>query len=103
MDDKKIDVMDDEENLEFSAISRLVDLGHKKSYVTIDDILHYFPEAEQDVAQLEEVFAALMAAGIPYMDDDDLTPEPSKKNYQKMKLRRSSKRSTRKRLMILST
>ncbi|MCJ7518646.1 MAG: sigma-70 family RNA polymerase sigma factor [Anaerolineaceae bacterium] len=77
MDDKKIEVMDDEENLEFSAISRLLDLGHKKTYVTIDDILHFFPDAEQDVSQLEEAFAALMSAGIPYMDDDDLSSEPS--------------------------
>ena len=83
MNEKKLDVMEEEENLEFSAISRLVDLGHKKSYVTIDDILHYFPDAEQDVAQLEEVFASLMSAGIPYVDDDDLSPEPSEEELSK--------------------
>jgi len=77
MNEKKIEVMDDEENMEFSAISRLLELGQKKSYVTIDDILHFFPDAEQDVSQLEEAFAALMSAGIPYMDDDDLSSEPS--------------------------
>lgn len=74
MDDALINVVDEDE--EYPAIARLIELGRQKSYVTIDDILHFFPEAEQDVEQLEEAFAALMSAGIPYMED---TPpeEPS--------------------------
>ncbi len=52
-----------------SSISRLLELGRKKGFVTIDDILIVFPDAEQDVAQLEEAFAALISAGIPYLDD----------------------------------
>jgi len=51
------------------AIARLVELGRQKSFVTIDDILTLFPDAEQDVDQLEEAFAALLSAGIPYIDD----------------------------------
>jgi RNA polymerase primary sigma factor len=77
MNTKKLEVLEDDESLEFSAISRLIELGHQKSYVTIDDILHFFPDAEQDVSQLEEAFAALMAAGIQYIDDDDLVSNPS--------------------------
>ena len=77
MNTKKLEVLEDDESLEFSAISRLIELGHQKSYVTIDDILHFFPDAEQDVSQLEEAFAALMAAGIQYIDDDDLASNPS--------------------------
>ncbi len=77
MNTKKLEVLEDDENLEFSAISRLIELGHQKSYVTIDDILHFFPDAEQDVSQLEEAFAALMAAGIQYIDDDDLAANPT--------------------------
>ena len=80
---KKITVLEDDDNLEFSAISRLIEIGHQKSYVTIDDILHFFPEAEQDVAQLEEAFAALMAAGIQYLDDDDLASNPSEEELSK--------------------
>ena len=80
---KKITVLEDDDNLEFSAISRLIEIGHQKSYVTIDDILHFFPEAEQDVSQLEEAFAALMAAGIQYLDDDDLAPNPSEEELSK--------------------
>jgi RNA polymerase primary sigma factor len=78
MNNKKIEVLDDDENLEYSAISRLIEIGHQKSYVTIDDILHFFPDAEQDVSQLEEAFAALLSAGIQYVDDDEeIAPSPS--------------------------
>ncbi|MCC7129366.1 MAG: sigma-70 family RNA polymerase sigma factor [Anaerolineae bacterium] len=52
-----------------SAIGRLIELGRQKSYVTIDDILNLFPDAEQDVDQLEEAFAALLNAGIPYVEE----------------------------------
>ncbi len=55
---------------EYSPIAHLVDLGRQKGYVTLDDILQFFPEAEQNVDQLEEAFAALLSAGIPYMEDD---------------------------------
>ena len=65
---KPVVVVDEEE--EYPAIARLIELGRQKSYVTIDDILHFFPEAEQDVEQLEEAFAALMSAGIPYIEDE---------------------------------
>jgi RNA polymerase primary sigma factor len=82
-DDALINVVEDEEE-EYPAIARLIELGRQKSYVTIDDILHFFPEAEQDVEQLEEAFAALISAGIPYVEDvasieepveDELAPE----------------------------
>ncbi len=58
-----------ERSEEHSAIARLIELGRQKSYVTIDDILGFFPDAEQDVDQLEEAFAALLSAGIPYVDE----------------------------------
>jgi len=64
-----------EEDEEYSAIARLIELGRKKSYVTIDDILHFFPEAEQDVEQLEETFAALLSAGVAFVEDTP-TGEP---------------------------
>ena len=60
---------DIEEQDDHPAIARLIELGRQKSYVTIDDILGFFPDAEQDVDQLEEAFAALISAGIPYLDE----------------------------------
>ena len=59
-----------------SAIAQLVEFGRQKSIVTIDDILRFFPDAEQDVDQLEEAFSALLSAGIQYTEenpsDDDV-------------------------------
>jgi RNA polymerase primary sigma factor len=74
--DKPIINIEDEDE-DYPAIARLIELGRQKSYVTIDDILQFFPEAEQDVEQLEETFAALMSAGIPYVEDEVLHEEPS--------------------------
>jgi RNA polymerase primary sigma factor len=73
MDMDKLLIVEDEE---FPAIARLIELGRQKSYVTLDDILHFFPEAEQDVQQLEEAFSALLSAGIPFVEDAT-TSEPS--------------------------
>ncbi len=74
MDMEKLLISDDEE--EFPAVARLIELGRQKSYVTLDDILHFFPEAEQDVEQLEEAFSALLSAGIPFVEDT-VSVEPS--------------------------
>jgi RNA polymerase primary sigma factor len=73
MDMDKLLIVEEDE---FPAIARLIELGRQKSYVTLDDILHFFPEAEQDVQQLEEAFSALLSAGIPFMEDAT-TSEPS--------------------------
>jgi RNA polymerase primary sigma factor len=54
---------------EHPAIARLIEMGRQKTYVTLDDILNFFPDAERDVDQLEEAFAALLSAGIPFVDE----------------------------------
>ncbi|HEX7975888.1 MAG TPA: RNA polymerase sigma factor [Anaerolineales bacterium] len=68
---------DIDEHEDTSAIARLIELGRQKSFVTIDDILGFFPDAEQDVDQLEEAFAALISAGIPYLDETTVGSGPS--------------------------
>ncbi len=75
IDEDLLNAIEDQEE-DHPALARLIELGRQKSYVTIDDILIFFPEAEQDVDQLEEAFAALLSAGIPYVDEP-LGPEPS--------------------------
>lgn len=75
IDEDLLSAIEDREN-EHPAIARLLELGRQKSYVTIDDILTFFPEAESDVDQLEEAFAALISAGIPYVDEP-VVPGPS--------------------------
>lgn len=71
IDDEMIHSIGDREE-ENSAIARLIEIGRQKSFVTIDDILIFFPEAETDVDQLEEAFAALLSAGIPYIEETTL-------------------------------
>jgi RNA polymerase primary sigma factor len=60
-----------------SPLARIIQIGRNKSFVTIDDILQFFPNAEQDVGQLEKAFAALISAGIPYIEDAELLIDPS--------------------------
>lgn len=87
IDEDLLSAIEDREN-EHPAIARLLELGRQKSYVTIDDILTFFPEAESDVDQLEEAFAALISAGIPYVDepvvpgptDDELSEEEAEED-----------------------
>lgn len=59
-------------------LARLVELGRRQGFITVDNILHLFPEAERDMDQLEEAFAALISAGIPYVEDTS-SLEPSDK------------------------
>jgi RNA polymerase primary sigma factor len=54
---------------EYSPIARLIELGRQKKYVTIDDILHFFPEAEKDIEQLEEAFSGLLSAGVAFVEE----------------------------------
>lgn len=56
-----------------TQIAKLVELGRKKGFITLDDILQLFPEAEQDIDQLEEAFSALLSAEIPYVEDPQET------------------------------
>jgi RNA polymerase primary sigma factor len=62
------DMSPDEEH---PAISQLVEVGRQKNFVTYDDILRFFPEAERDIDQLDEAHAALQAAGIEVVDTVD--------------------------------
>jgi len=69
-----------EENLpaeeENPAIEQLIETGRERGYVTVDDILALFPDAERDIDQLEEAYAALLAAGVTYLDDVSESEEP---------------------------
>jgi len=69
----RLESIDSNENLaselENPAIEQLIELGKDRGYITLDDILGAFPEAEQDLDQLEEMYAALLAAGINVVDE----------------------------------
>ena len=63
------------------GIIKLLALGRKKGFVTFDDILNFFPTAEEDVEQLEEAFAALLSAGVSFIEDASL-PGPSDREVE---------------------
>ncbi len=80
---RKADYSIPEEGVEENpALEQLLEMGKDRGYVTSDDILALFPDAERDLDQLEEVYAALLRANINYLDeapdeddaqDEDLT------------------------------
>jgi RNA polymerase primary sigma factor len=49
---------------EFSGKAYLLSLGQDLGYITLDDVLAVYPEAENNLNQLEDVFRALMEAGV---------------------------------------
>jgi RNA polymerase primary sigma factor len=61
---------------EYSPIARLIEFGRQKKYVTFDDILHFFPEAEKVIEQLEEAFSALLSAGVAFVEDIPASEPP---------------------------
>jgi RNA polymerase primary sigma factor len=91
IDEDLLNAIADREDDEHPAIARLLEFGRQKTYVTIDDILTFFPEAEADVDQLEEAFAALISAGIAYVDepivagpsDEELVEEESEEDSRR--------------------
>ncbi len=56
---------------ELSGEEQLLNIGREKSYVTYDDILAAFPDAEKNLEQMEDVFAALADAGIQIVPSED--------------------------------
>lgn len=66
-----LDELEERDTTDYSGVARLLALGRRKGYVTYEDLLKLFPEAEDDLDQLEEAFAALLSAGIPYKENGD--------------------------------
>ncbi|MFN4294309.1 MAG: sigma-70 family RNA polymerase sigma factor [Thermoflexales bacterium] len=56
---------------ELSGEEQLINLGREKGYVTYEDILNLFPDAEKNLDQLEDLFAALSDAGINVVASED--------------------------------
>ncbi len=67
--DSLLEMMDDDGG-KFFTTAQLIALGKQQGYISMDDVLKFFPEAEEEVSQLDEVFAALLAAGVPFVEDE---------------------------------
>jgi RNA polymerase primary sigma factor len=62
-------LISEDEAAENPILEQLLELGKVQGYVTSDDILAAFPDAERDLDQLEEVYAALLRKNIRYLDE----------------------------------
>jgi RNA polymerase primary sigma factor len=50
------------------AIKKLVKKGKKQGYLTLDDVLFFFPHAEEEIEMLDFLYERLMDAGIDVFD-----------------------------------
>ncbi|MGD8849519.1 MAG: sigma-70 family RNA polymerase sigma factor, partial [Anaerolineales bacterium] len=57
--------------LDNAAIEQLVEIGKEQGYLTLDDILAAFPEAEEDLEQLDEAYSALNQMGIRVIEGSE--------------------------------
>jgi RNA polymerase primary sigma factor len=71
--------LDADDHEEKSAMLLLVQLGQTQGHVSLTDILRFFPTAEKNTEKLEDAFAALLTAGIPYLED-----APSGPNHKEL-------------------
>jgi RNA polymerase primary sigma factor len=71
MNGKTIEAFEQEVNEE-EALERLLKLGRKQGYVSIDNVLQVVPGEQRQSDQLEEIFEALLSAGIPLVEDEEV-------------------------------
>ena len=55
-----------------SPLAFLFQKGRDQGYLTFDEILAAIPRPEQDVDQLDRLYAALLAGGIPFGDENEI-------------------------------
>ncbi len=77
--------------------AQLLALGQRKHFITIDDILRFYPAAEKDIQLLEKAFAALNSAGIPYEE------KPLAGGPQDEELKRVAEEQKKEGLLIANT
>jgi len=57
------------EDQELDMVAELLEKAELQGYLTSDDVLEAFPEAEENLEQLEEVFSYLIESGIEIYED----------------------------------
>ena len=61
-----------------SPLARLFQIARQKGYLTYDEILAVMPRPDLTLDQLDRLFGALIAAGIPYGDEEAFPSESSR-------------------------
>ena len=57
---------------------KLLEKGRERGFVTISEILFFFPEVERDIKGLDNLYEDLEKAGIEVREAKELLPEPGK-------------------------
>jgi RNA polymerase primary sigma factor len=65
-EDRTMDGVGTKETDKGLIIQQILELGEEQGFVTIEDLLEIMPDAEENLEVLEDVFQALINAGIPY-------------------------------------
>ena len=61
------------------TLTHLLKIGREKGFVSYDEVLHVMPEAEDDIEQLDDIFASLLEQGISVGPiKEDISPEGKK-------------------------
>ncbi len=71
IDERLIEVLAEKKD-DPTALARLVKFGRKQGFITIDDIVKFFPRAETEIDQIEDAFEALICAGIPIAEEIEI-------------------------------
>ena len=71
MNNKTIEAFEHADVTEEEALERLIKLGRKQGYVSIDDVLQLVPGEQRQSEQLEEIIEALLTEGIPLVEDEE--------------------------------
>ena len=56
---------------EYKTLQPLLAKAEEQGYLTLDDLMEFFPEAEENLAELEDLFIFLSEEGIQVMYDDE--------------------------------
>ena len=62
------------------TLAHLLKLGREKGFVSYDEVLHVMPEAENDIEQLDDIFASLLDQGISVGQAKEDMPTEEKKD-----------------------
>src|SRR3972149_5924017 len=63
----------------------LVDFGRKRGYLTHDEILEHFPEAEQNIEVIDRVYSVLLEQGIDVVEDAKEAEQKGKEEEEEAK------------------
>jgi RNA polymerase primary sigma factor len=68
-----------------AELKALVELGRKRGYLTHDEILEQFPDAEQNIEVIDRVYSVLLEAGIDVVEDAKEAEQKGKEEEEEAK------------------